>query len=184
MSAILTPEIPTTRQESEPALAVMMVYEDTWAGLRARQALEGLPRSSEGDRAYRLRLWRWELLCDPLLKERAVEDARNADVILISAHSRCQLPKIVGDWLARWLARRQPRPYALGLLVDGDTHNEVPGGKTCRFVQCLAKTRSADFYGWADQSFEVPDQIQARQFARGASTPCIPELIIRKATQL
>jgi hypothetical protein len=140
------------KSEDAPLLKIMVVFEDTCAGLRARQAIESLPLPAGSEPAFKLKLWRWELLRDPLLKARAVREASLADVILLAGHSATELPLGVRDWLAQWLLVKRERPYALGVLLASDSAITRDNNDIRHFVQTVAETGKADFFFGCSQN--------------------------------
>jgi hypothetical protein len=137
----------------------MLVYEDTPTGLRAKRSLDLLPLSLP---ACKTRLWRWDLFENPWLREYAAKEASRADIILLSAHGRDELPPGLREWLNRWLTIKEDRPYALGLLLDGNAAWEPERERVVQFVRRLAAAAGVDFFN----SSEKP--------GAGAESPRVP----------
>ena len=104
--------------EARGRLDVLLVYEDLSTGLRARYAFEQVRRQLNPEADLNLHLWRFDLLRQPPLLERAAREAAKADVVFLSAHGQGELPGIVNSWLAQWAERRHGGPCALVVLLD------------------------------------------------------------------
>jgi len=110
--------------EATGRLDVLLAYEDFSTGLRARQSFEKVARQLELNAAFKVNLWRFDLLREPGLLERATTEAANADIVFLSAHGRGELPGMAKLWLEHWFERRGAEPCALVVLLDmlaGDT---------------------------------------------------------------
>jgi hypothetical protein len=111
-----------TRLESDGCaewnVNILMVYEDSETGLRAKRSLLGLQALGLAASSMRTRLWRRELLSAELLRQQAAREAVASDVIIISLHGDQPVPQEVAQWLDCWLERKAERPYALGVLLD------------------------------------------------------------------
>jgi len=134
-----------------PAPNVLILYEDLGTGLRAKHSLELLPDQFPADARCSTTLWRLELLSDPLLAEQAALEAAAADVIILSVHGRRELPAEVRQWLNGWLAHKEPRPYALGVLLDSVEANQGSDNPVVGYMQQVAAAAGADlFYGFSE----------------------------------
>lgn len=149
----------TTQRESSteadasvlPYLNVVILYEDFGTGLRAKHSLDLLPKRLPPNAPLNTKLWRIELLADPLLGEQAALEAAVADVIIISLHGRRGLPDQVQQWLTRWLAHKEPRRYALGVLLDSGEASRGSENLVVASMKQVAARAGADlFYGFAE----------------------------------
>lgn len=127
-------------------LKVMLVYEDTDAGLRAKLALEHLPRELKLAKDFSITFWRQDLLSLPWLREQAALEACDADAIIISIDETANTPEEVKDWLNRWLHHKGGDDCALGVLVD---ERSFRNGTTCpgvTYLRAIAETAKANFF--------------------------------------
>ena len=97
---------------------VLLMHEDLPAGWRAKQILDQVASNLDSKADFRVNLWNFTLLRDPALQARAVLDAVHADIVLLSAHGRAELPATVLGWLKEWLERRDGSPCALVVSLD------------------------------------------------------------------
>jgi hypothetical protein len=134
-----------------PALDVFILYEDLPTGLRAKQSLDLLPNRLLAGAPVSTHLWKIALLADALLAGQAVLEAAAASVIILSVHGRGELPEIVRTWLRGWLARKEQRPYALGVLLDAEQAGQGSENPVVQYVQQVAEAGGADlFYGFSE----------------------------------
>jgi hypothetical protein len=123
---------------------VMLVYEDTDTGVRAKLALKHLPQELSLADGCTITLWRQDLLSLPWLREQAALDAGDADLILISIGGNDDTPGEIKDWLSRWLQHRGSDPCALGILTaKNSSHTENP---IMSYVRCVADFANAIFF--------------------------------------
>ncbi|HKI68141.1 MAG TPA: hypothetical protein VKA67_01020, partial [Verrucomicrobiae bacterium] len=108
-----------TVYDPRPRLRVMLLYEDFATGTRAKEIFDQLTDHAELNADFSLDLWRFNLLCDPELNQRAVENAAMADVVVFSAHGREELPVEVQLWFFHWLQKAGDQPAALVVSLDG-----------------------------------------------------------------
>lgn len=134
-----------------PMLNVMILYEDFGTGLRAKRSLDLLPYQPRADAKLSTKLWRIQLLSDPLLCEQAGMEGAVADVIFLSVHGRNALPAEVEAWLRCWLRHKQRRAYALGVLLDSGAASQGGDNPVVSYMQQVATTAGADlFYGFSE----------------------------------
>jgi hypothetical protein len=126
-------------------LDVMLLYEDLNTALRAKYSLDRLSKQlSEG--RFCARLWRLDLLSEPLLLEQAAIEAAAANVIILSLHGRNELRVEVRDWFTRWLAHKADRPYALAALLDPEPGRPSGNPPVLAYLKRIAEAAHADFF--------------------------------------
>jgi hypothetical protein len=156
-----------------PFLNVVILYEDFGTGLRAKRSLDLLPNRLSAKAPWSTKLWRIELLADPVLGEQAAIEAAAADVIILSLHGRSGLPNEVRKWLSGWLAHKESRPYALGVLLDSREGAKGGDNQVIAALKRVAADAGADlFYGFAEAPGEELDTTmeEINQRARSSST--------------
>jgi hypothetical protein len=129
-------------------LNVLLLYEDMGTALRAKQALDLLSDRLGATAGFCARLWRLDLLGEPLLAEQAAIEAAAADVIVLSVHGRNGLRAEARGWLTRWLAHKAVRPYALAALLDPEPAQPGSVPPVLAYLKRIAEVAHADlFYG-------------------------------------
>jgi hypothetical protein len=164
-----------------PFLNVVILYEDFGTGLRARRSLDLLPNRLAANAPLSTKLWRIELLADPLLGEQAALEAAAADVIILSVHGRRGLPDEVRKWLSGWLAHKEPRPYALGVLLDSAEASKGSENPVVASMQRVAADAGADlFYGFAETSRRELDAAMEEINQRAHSSSTLLEDMLKR----
>ena len=113
---------------------------------QAKQSLDLLPLSLGAETAWDTRLWRLDLLGEPLLAERAALEAAAADVIVLSLHGYNDLPVEACNWLNRWLHYKQDRPYALAALLDADPAHPGSEHPVAAYLQRVAQAARVQLF--------------------------------------
>ena len=86
----------------------VMAYEDANTAERAKEAWDHLVSTSlRGSYDPGLRLWKFEVLRTPEMRDVAVKDAAQADMILIATRGAGELPEGVKAWIDGWLAQKR-----------------------------------------------------------------------------
>jgi len=129
-----------------PVLEVLLLYEDLGTALRAKRSLDRLPGQRGAQTGLHTRLWRLDLLRQPLLAEQAAIEAAAADVIILSLRRRKHLQAEVRNWLNRWLDHREDRPYALAVLLSGEPARAGSRSPVVAYLQRVAETAHANLF--------------------------------------
>lgn len=134
--------------DSAPLLAVEaeILYEDFATGLRAHLLLDRVRQCLGHGIQANEHLWRFDLLREPELLKEAVEEAVQADLVIVSAHGDGVLPEPLKDWAGEWLLRAgQDVP---GVVLALDSRLQRPAAKppfVDAFRRLLAE-RSTDMF--------------------------------------
>lgn len=165
-----------------PTLDVFILYEDFGTGLRAKRSLDLLPNRFTGHTPLTTKLWRIELLSDPLLGEQAIVEASAADVMILSVHGRGELPDGVCKWLSGWLSRREKQPCALGVLLDAGDLDQGRKSPVISYMQRVAAAAQADlFYGFSEATVSEMDAAMEEINQRARSSSAVLENMLRRA---
>ena len=138
-------------------LDVVILYEDIGTALRAKHSLDLLRGQLSAEAGWSTKLWRLDLLGEPLLAERAAIEAAAADVIILSLHSRNELRAEARAWLSRWLDYKETRPYALAALLDPEPVQPGSDNPVVDFLKRVAEVAHADlFFGFCNAPVPMP----------------------------
>lgn len=129
-----------------PQLDVLIVCEDFATAVRAKCALDLLPDPALADAGLSTRLWKIELLSEPLFQEQAAIEAAAAHVIVLSVHGRTALPNAALGWMNRWLVHKEARPYALCVLLDTEIGTTGAENPVTGCVRKIADAAGSDFF--------------------------------------
>jgi len=107
-----------TRAGRASDFRVVMVYDDFVAGKRAMETCNFLLMQLGRGVQLNSSMWKFDVLRCAKLKEMAVEDALEADVVIVANGRNCGLPPEVIDWLKCWTPTRRSGAAALVALMD------------------------------------------------------------------
>jgi hypothetical protein len=143
---------------ADARMKIVLAHEDPVTGLKAIELLRRLAArlgaQSEIDRSpWELcnRAWQFDWLREPELFEQALAEAIEADMIIISANRRNELPVCVRKWIESVLARKRGGPAALVALLDGPpvTNDDILHSDF--YLRQLASENGVDFHCNLDQ---------------------------------
>jgi hypothetical protein len=120
MQSLSLPAFGSSDREGNPALNVVIAYEDLETGKRAMKTYEYMVKQLGGECLFANQMWKFDVLAVPKLKEIAAKDAAAAEIIIISAHEGRELPPSVKAWIELWLSYKTEASALVGLF-DGDT---------------------------------------------------------------
>src|SRR5437868_10502181 len=120
MQSLSFPAFGSSDREANPALNVVIAYEDLETGKRAMKTYESMVQQLSNQCLFANQMWKFDVLAVPKLKEIAAKDAAAAEIIIVSAHEGNELPKEVKAWIELWLSYKTGAS-ALVALFDGDT---------------------------------------------------------------
>jgi hypothetical protein len=116
-SIVKLPPVNGISDDSKPTFNIVVVYEDFMTGKRAKETCDYLTENLTADCQVYNQMWKFEVLSIPKLREMAVNDALQADVVIVSCRGGDELPEAVRAWIQAWL-ERAPEAIALVGLFD------------------------------------------------------------------
>jgi len=157
----------------KPVVDVLLLYEDLATALRAKHALDLLSDHLGTEAGWSMRLWRLDLLGEPLLAEQAAIEAAAANVIVLSLHGRTELRVEACECLSCWLDHKEDRPYALAALLDLEPAPLGRDNPVVTYLRRIAKAAHADlFCGFCHAPVSAPGSSAGgiRERARDSAT--------------
>ena len=101
-------------------LEILLVYEDRPTALRAKCALDRALSQPDATLDSQFHAWRLDVLAEPACQQQATQDARGADIIVLTAHGNNRMSAEAEASLNRWVAAKRAKPCALVISLDGD----------------------------------------------------------------
>ena len=132
-------------------IKVIIVHENTTAGLQAANVLQNLASELENKLGIDVNpweicshVWRFEWLHNPQLCEQAVSESIDADMIIISTENCTELPATVRGWIESVLPRIIGATALVAILgkKDGPESGPLPSE---RYLRQLANHCRVDF---------------------------------------
>lgn len=139
--------------EEKPKFNMLVAYEDLSSGRQALQVFNSLANHFSTDFEFNNRMWKFDALAVPRMKELAVRDASKSDMIVVALCSgNGDLPNGVKEWIEGWLERRQADPQALVALFQrhGRTARVFPQPSAENYLEQIARRACIDFFSNAN----------------------------------
>jgi|SRR5881296_2175125 len=130
-----------------PTLSAIMAYDDVSSAKRGKAAWDQVLKTLGDSYSMALRLWKFEVLRIPELKEVAVSEAAKADLIFIAASGSNDIPTEVKAWIELWLRQKRNHPSALVALCDPSTATVDQSRAQCvAYLRDVAHRAGMDFF--------------------------------------
>jgi hypothetical protein len=134
----------TTAVETEPALNVVVIYQDPltrhwaadlWDRVGKLIASGGISRKT----------WKLSELSSAFVFAEAVHAAAEADVLVISVRDTGDLPPLLHSWVDGWLPRHAGRAGALVALIGVPARPDAQSGRIHKYLEAIARQAGLDF---------------------------------------
>jgi hypothetical protein len=141
MQTLSFPVLGSSDREVNPALNVVIAYEDLETGKRAMKTYDYMVEQLGDQCLFTNQMWKFDVLSVPKLKEIAAKDAAAAEIIIVSAHEGKQLPAEVKGWVETWLSYKTQTAALVGLFGAESVENPVRN-----YLAEVAKRAKIDFF--------------------------------------
>lgn len=130
------------------ALNVLIVYDNRAAGQRAMRLYRDLACQQAGELSLRPRLWRLDVVVDPVCSGFAIADAVNADLLMISTSGQSALSPPAQHWLKLCLALARKRGTSVAMIALVGTASKINETDflTLQFLRRSAEEAGLDFF--------------------------------------
>ena len=125
MQSLSLPAFGSSDREANPALNVVIAYEDLETGKRAMKTYESMVHQLGDQCLFTNQMWKFDVLAVPKLKEIAAKDAASAEIVIVSAHDGNELPKEVKAWIEMWLSYKSGASALVALFDGGTAENPI-----------------------------------------------------------
>jgi len=105
----------------KPLLYGVMAYESASVAKIAKEKWDYVVHALQSHYDFELRLWKFDILRIPELRNEAINDAAQAQLVFVAAHGPGELPRQVKVWIEQWVAlkdRVQESARLLTFLFD------------------------------------------------------------------
>ncbi len=121
----------------------VVAYEDRSTRDRVIRASDQLVNRLQDELEFDFSWWRFDYFKDESLAELAANDAIQADVLVVAAHS-AEFPAALRSWLESWAHRKQNLPSALvGML--GNANDAKAWSTNHTFLSSIAAKSGMDY---------------------------------------
>jgi hypothetical protein len=88
----MEPEQSSSRGSDKPVFHVVIIYQNSAAGRRAKHFYDKLVRAFDGACDFSLELWNFKLIAIPEIRESTAQAAAHADLVILSLYANSGLP--------------------------------------------------------------------------------------------
>src|SRR5262245_13270015 len=121
--------------EPNSPIKVVIGYEDFQTGERAMQSCKRLLEQLADQFEFSTKVWKFDILRMPKLRDLAAQDMAEADLVLISAHGRGELPSELRRCLGTLPGRKRCGAKALVALLDRADGSAAEESPAHRYLQ-------------------------------------------------
>jgi hypothetical protein len=137
----------TFDSSDRPTFHVVIIYEDSKAGRRAKHFYDKAIQELGDECDFRLELWSFQVLALTEIGNSAAQAAAQADFVILSMHGREQLSVQTRDWIVRWSELIADCKPALVALLDRRSIRHVTAAATLDYLRKIADRKNISFYG-------------------------------------
>lgn len=112
-------------QENKPVVVTLIAYQDQCAGLHARDVFEHMVRKFQTECEFRHDLINMESLSVPTIRDLALEEAMDADMIILACHDDHELDSEVRQWCESWAGSKRDQEAVVVGVFDACPENGV-----------------------------------------------------------
>ena len=178
---LLGAPVETLHHERKQCFNVVIVYEAAAAAQRAMRLFSQLEREHGKDLKLEPKCWRFDLLEDHAWRKFAAADAIKADLLILSASSKSELPATVQSWIKSCLAlKRGAKTAVVGLF---GTEEEMDEADSARLQSLQRATEEYGLVFFAPlpvrqkavaDSYKVTENLEEPTKAGGCPEPPLP----------
>lgn len=136
------PPLHPAETESRPTFNVVIAYEDFETGKHGKKTYDFLFEHLGEEFEFSNQMWKFDVLSVQKLREMAAKDAASADIIIVAAHGRSDLPQDVKAWMELWLTEKLQAVALVGLF-DRDESLDNPARS---YLASIARRANLEFF--------------------------------------
>lgn len=135
--------------ESNPTFNILIAYQDLETGKHAKMTYDYLQENLGRECTLTNQMWKFDVMNIPKLREIAIKDATQADIIIISSHGE-EFPEPVTKWIESWLMQGTSALALVALFDKVEESNNSPLA-TRSYLAEVAKRGGMEFFAQPDQ---------------------------------
>jgi hypothetical protein len=124
---------------------LVIAYSDLETRDRAMRLHDHLSRQLNDDYDLHCSWWKFDHLADPTLFDQAIDDALDANMIVLSLHAETELPPAARAWIDGWAHRSDHQKCALVTLY-AEPSERPESSPVCAFLRQAARLAHMDFF--------------------------------------
>jgi hypothetical protein len=148
-NGVLTHVLEESYPLRQSIVRTLIAYEDFRMGQWAKGLFDRLQGQLDPGCFLSVMLWKFDVLRFNQLRDIATEDAAEAQLIVIAARNKGDLPGFVKAWIREWLPRKNTRSCALVALLEQPEEFDHPQSAVEPFLQETALRAHLDYFSFA-----------------------------------
>lgn len=169
-NALTFPPLTALKTPNDHVFNVVIAYEDFETGKHAKRTYDFLAEHLGEDCIFHQQMWKFDVLAVPKLRDMAAKDAGTADLIIVSAHGRGDLPSETKSWIEMALSEKMNAIAIVGLF-DREEYTDNPARS---YLASVAERAHIDFFSqpglWPKAEGTTTDQSHWEQNTKTLST--------------
>ncbi len=177
------PHIGEAHSNSADVCAVAVVYDDTATRDRAMLLCDHLVGRLWEDIDFEFSWWKFDYLRAAQIAADAAAAARNADMIIFSAHAARELTPTVRNWIGTWTGERENREGALVALI-GTAHDLIRGASPVHhYLRDVAKRARMEYLSNLPEAVSEPFDVSVDAIlSRATTVTLVMDRILKQAS--
>jgi hypothetical protein len=149
---------------------LVIAYEDHATRDRAMLLYDRIAQQLLDDYDFQCAWWKLDHLREPSLMEQAIDDAVQANMIIVSLHAGQAMPKPATDWLSAWAPNKVGNKSAMVALLNagGETAQSPHSRQAC--LHRVARQARMDFFVHSTDAASLPQFYSAEAIHERART--------------
>jgi hypothetical protein len=134
------------RLAAASSLQVFVAHHDLAAGRRAVDTLSHLGGDLGEDFEFLPAFWSFDRLFNPDSRDQAVDEALDADILILATSGATPLPNLVKGWAEEIIGRKRGTAVAVVALFDSDSAKHASASSRWQSVRQAAERAGLDFF--------------------------------------
>jgi len=174
--------MPATHWEPKFPFDLVVGYADNVTRNRALVLYDRLAQQLLDEYDFQCAWWKFDHLRDESLLAQAIDDAAEANMIMLSISARSDLPPVAKTWIEGWASNKIPGKSALVALVDMAGQPAQAPCPVQSYLQQVARRASMDLFFHATDAGKVTHVPTAENLVQRAQTvtPLLQQILHRK----
>jgi hypothetical protein len=148
---------------------IVVACEDSETGARALKACDEIVSRLWRDFRFSTGLWKFDDLRKSSAAQAAAREATQADMVILSAHARQDLPEEVKTWLEQWITNKTDVRRALVALLDNQSDSGNGSSLAEKYLEEAARRGDLDFFCNRSNPISLSSRVPGR--TESASPP-------------
>ena len=166
-------KLPDSHWEPKMPFDLVVAYEDRATRNRALHLYDHLAQQLLDDYDFKCAWWKFDHLADPSLREHSINDAAEANMVILSLHARPEIPEEQKRWVESWLSLRDQRKCALVAMIGDGEEASVDSSNLISWLRNAARLGQMDFFNhsFGVSTRQAPPAFDPAQAAPGNTGP-------------